>query len=533
MFSLIRPALLTLILALVVAPSMALGQILDPIPTKIVSDGTTVTLTRVDTPDVFGTPVLTAPFWASSAPGDLVVGRLFIADRAGTIYYIDAISTTPIAFLDVKTQIAPLATAEQFDLLGVAFHPDYATNGLFYTYTFEPADITSTDLSTLFSTLPTGTIATRRTVLREWKVTSPTTSSAVVDALTGPRILFRVDQPQSNNNGGAMGFDDDDDDDNDYLYIGIGDGGGVDDMDSELFDDTDNGIPDPMPISGHGAGNGQDTSTVLGSILRIDPIDPPVNPSVTDVGAYSIPNDNPNVFGTAVGGSLGCDDFDGCDEIFAYGFRNPTQLSFDSRGLLIVSDEGQNIVGDDRNRDNGQNIEEINFVYSGFNYGWNRKAGRFFFDPTGSDTPGILIDDQRADTARKDPVAQYDHDEGLSVRGGFFYPSDGPVVDLQLHYIFGDASGPNSATPTVCAGRLFLIEPISQTPPAIAFLVETNDLKLDIVALQTTTLITQCILGFGQDNDGNVYVLTNNTGRTRLDVNVGEIASGAVLRIDP
>lgn len=162
------------------------------------------------------------------------------------------------------------------------------------------------------------------------------------------------------------------------LYISLGDGGAA----------GDQGV-------GHvPGGNGQEPGNILSTIIRIDPDgDDSAN------GQYGIPDDNPFV-GTS-----------GLDEIFAYGFRNPFRFSFDARtGEMYIADVGQN------------DIEEIDLGVAGGNYGWNIKEGSFCFDPNGAD-PGFVFecgaDDVPEEVELIDPIAEYDHDEGIAVVGGF------------------------------------------------------------------------------------------------------------------
>ncbi len=232
-------------------------------------------------------------------------------------------------------------------------------------------------------------------VVAEWRVDPNNPDQA--DA-SSRHELFRMDHPQFNHNAGGLEFGPDD-----YLYISVGDGGNANDIGS-----------------GHSEnGNGQDLSNPHGSLLRID-----VDGNNSANGQYGIPADNPYV----TGGGLA--------EIFAAGLRNPFRFSHDTlTGQLIVPDVGQD------------NIEEINLVESGGNYGWRLKEGTFRFDPaTGEVTddlsglpPGLI-----------DPVAQYDHDEGLSIIGGFRYRG-AAIPELQGRYVFGDFSG-DFFDPT---GRLF------------------------------------------------------------------------------
>src|SRR5262249_44782740 len=145
-----------------------------------------------------------------------------------------------------------------------------------------------------FSTMPPKTAPDHQDVVTEWHVPNPADPSSLPDPASA-RVLFRGDHPEFNHDGGALMFGPDG-----MLYISIGDGGEGDDQ----------GI-------GHApAGNGQNIDTILGKVLRIDPLG---NNSAN--GQYGIPADNPFAGPTA-----------GVDEIFAYGFRNPFRMSFDSGG---------------------------------------------------------------------------------------------------------------------------------------------------------------------------------------------------------
>ncbi|WP_143760152.1 PQQ-dependent sugar dehydrogenase, partial [Colwellia marinimaniae] len=146
------------------------------------------------------------------------------------------------------------------------------------------------------------------------------------------------------------------------------------------------------PMVGHGTmGNGQNMDNPLGAILRIDPMG-----SNSGNGAYGIPASNPFV-GEA-----------GLDEIYAYGLRNPYRLSFDSMtGTLYAADVGQN------------DIEEVNVIISGGNYGWNMREGSFGFFPNGNN--GGYVFEQADNMGTIDPMVEYDHDEGIAIIGGFVY----------------------------------------------------------------------------------------------------------------
>ena len=338
-------------------------------------------------------------------------------------------------------------------MLGVAFHPQYDTNGRLYTYTSEPVTATAD-----FSTIPDGEEANHQSVITEWKVPNPQNRDSVVNPASA-RILLRIDQPQFNHDGGAINFGPDK-----KLYISLGDGGGAD----------DEGI-------GHSSvGNGLDLSNVLGTILRIVP-----RGSNSRNGQYGIPITNPFLGHNAIP-----------NEIYAYGFRNPFRFSFDrENGRLFVGDVGQS------------DIEEINVVKKGGHYGWRIKEGTFFFDPNGDDRGFVTRKARGLPSGMIDPIAQYDHDEGLAIIGGFVYRG-ASIPELRGRYVFGDFSQNFSSND----GRLFYLG-----GPDENFKILEFPLK-DRVELGLT------LLGFGQDTDGELYVLGNTTG-----VPFGE--TGVVLKI--
>lgn len=293
--------------------------------------------------------------------------RLFIVEQhTGNIKILNldtgTLNTTP--FLNVSG----LTTGNEQGLLGLAFDPNYASNGRFY--------VNFTD-------------STGSTNIRSYQVSSSNPDLADVNSAT---TILKYSQPQSNHNGGWLGFGPDN-----LLYIASGDGGAGNDIGSGHTPDL---------------GNAQDTTdNLLGKILRIDPSgddfqdDPEQN--------YAIPSSNPFV-GTT-----------GDDEIWAYGLRNPWRVSFDrATGDFYIADVGQNTR------------EEINFQPAsssgGENYGWRLREGTVA-TPTGGvggDKPPEAIN----------PIYDYLHDfsttGGLSVTGGYVYR--GPIAELQGQYFFAD-----------------------------------------------------------------------------------------------
>lgn len=352
-------------------------------------------------------------------------------------------------FLDLSARLVTLSPDyDERGLLGLAFHPgfnDPASPGFrkFYTYTSEPV------AGAADFTVPKTTAFDHQSVVAEWQASAG--NPDVADPASR-REVVRIDEPQSNHNGGKLAFRPGEN----YLYISLGDGGASNDV-----GDGHNNI----------TGNGQDLTTVLGKILRIDPLDPALTPGSSDPaganGHYRVPASNPFISsGTAV------------HEIYAYGLRNPFRFSFDApSGRLIVGDVGQN------------NIEEVDFVEAGKNYGWNRKEGSFLFDPN----DGSIMPDTSPDPTLTEPVLEYSHDDGEAVIGGLIDRGTG-VPALAGLYVFGDFAEENSGV-----GRLFYSD-------------FTNGLIQELRIGDTERAFVGSIKGFGKDDNGEIYVLGDTSG---------------------
>ena len=216
---------------------------------------------------------------AFAQPADST-GRLFVCEQEGRIRVIKNGILLPQPFLNISEKVIKRDGYDERGLLGLAFHPNFKTNGKLYVYASMPA---------------TGTNgADHRSVIQEYTVAA---GSDRVEPSSAKNIL-QFDEPEGNHNGGCLQFGPDG-----YLYISVGDGGGQNDRHGEW-------------------GSGQNLTVLLGKILRID----------IDKGTpYSIPTDNPFVGNKNVR-----------PEIFAYGFRNPWRISFDAKtGQLFAGDVGQ------------------------------------------------------------------------------------------------------------------------------------------------------------------------------------------------
>ena len=279
--------------------------------------------------------------------------RIFIVEQEGRIKVFDnnpAVSSAEM-FLDITSMVDQDGGYTEEGLLGLAFHPNYSENGYFYVNYTEHNP--------------------RRNVIARYSVSDNNPNEANYGS---SEIILEVNQPYTNHNGGQMEFGPDDG----YLYISFGDGGSA---------------GDPL-------GHGQNLSTLLGSLIRID-VD---NPS----GGlnYGIPSDNPFIA-----------PMNARDEIYAYGLRNVWRFSFDlETGFLWGADVGQ------------YEYEEINIIESGGNYGWNNMEGTSCYESQNCDSEGL-----------EPPVWEYElYVNGVcSITGGYVYRGTN-LWGLVGKYIYGD-----------------------------------------------------------------------------------------------
>jgi glucose/arabinose dehydrogenase len=300
------------------------------------------------------------PIFVTSPPGD---PRLFVVSKHGVISIIKDGQTLPVPFLDIDPRVNSTPGDGEQGLLGLAFHPDYARNGRFYVvYTGTATSGQSSD------------------ILSEFRVDPATPDRADPES---EREILAVTDFEGNHNGGMIAFGDDG-----YLYIGLGDGGGGDDD--------------------HGTiGNGQDKSTLLGDMLRID-----VKLDAERPPFYQVPGDNPYAY------SKGPER----KEIFISGVRNPWRWSFDRQTYdLYIGDVGQ-----------GQ-WEEVDVLpkgqQSGVNLGWRVMEGMVCFGGVSCNPADFTL-----------PVTVYANPgggTGAAIVGGYVYRG-GCFPDLQGWYFYGD-----------------------------------------------------------------------------------------------
>lgn len=334
---------------------------------------------------------------------------LYVAERAGIIRRLEVtftkgankerIRTASRAVLDISEMVT---TDAERGLLGLAFSTD--GRFLYVSYTDLAGD----------------------SVVDEYNIERRT--EAQTDTR---RELLRVSQPFSNHNGGHLVLGDDG-----FLYLGLGDGGSANDPE----------------------GHGQNTETLLGSLVRIDPFPD------GDASPYTIPGGNP--FAVDPGGA---------PEIFLWGVRNPWRFSFDQlTGDLWIGDVGQDA------------FEEINFLPAatgggrGANLGW------------ASMEANAPVEGASAPDDHVSPIYSYGHEKGrCSITGGYVYRGElHPLLDGV--YIYGD----------YCSGEIIGLQMTDQGNVARLLSISTGRDQL---------------VSFGQDNEGELYVIEQGGQVLRIE----------------
>ncbi len=301
-------------------------------------------------------PNLSQPTKLLLEPGG---ARWFVLQKSGQVVTFPSTNPTAVTRYIDLTATRSIRTNSEGGLLGMAFHPNYPTTPeIFLSYTINHSG-------------PPMRSVVSRLVLDN--VNNP-------GAGTVEEVIIEINQDFDNHNGGDIAFGPDG-----YLYVGLGDGGSGNDPNRRA----------------------QDTTTLLGSMLRID---------VIGTGAgYNIPPDNPFAPNAKCGpGATNAAD---CPEIYAWGLRNPWRWSFDAdTGELWLADVGQNAW------------EEVDVIELGGNYGWRCREGA-------NDTANA--GDCGVDDSLIDPVTEYDHGVGNSITGGHVYRGTA-IPDLVGLYVFAD-----------------------------------------------------------------------------------------------
>ncbi|GAB3691426.1 hypothetical protein GCM10027592_09450 [Spirosoma flavus] len=369
-----------------------------------------------------------------------------VADSQGKIYILNA-KNEPEVFFDVTnhfpkfTNVPGLATG----LGSFAFHPDFAQNGLFYTTHTEPNNQTKADFAYADS-IP----VKLQWIINEWVIDNKTART-----VTGkPREILRVNVVSQIHGMQEITFNPyakAGDEDYGLMYVCIGDGGAV-----------EQGYPFIPKRKNH----------VWGKVLRID-----LTGRNSKNGQYGIPKSNP------IGRF-------GLDEIYAAGFRNPNRISWTKEGKTLVSNIGQH------------EIESLYLLKPGKNYGWPDREGTFLIDSTGTINSVFPLPANDAQFGYTYPVAQFDHDEGNAIMGGFGYIGN-QVPELTGKYIFGD----------VVKGRVFYVN-LSEIKEGSQATIHEFPVTLDH---QPTTLKELCKANkvdfrIGQDASGELYIFTRSDG---------------------
>ena len=403
-------------------------------------------------------------------------GRLVFSDVRGFLYVTDLTGATPRMYLNLRTQDVDfynVAFPNEAGLLGFAFHPQFG----------QPGKPGYGKLYTAFSAGPDSGEAAyldesgenQESVIREWAAADP-----AAPAFEGTsREVLRVGQFEPTHNIGTIAFNptaSEGSPDYGLLYICFGDGGGRN---------------DPRAY-------GQNLAVPLGGIARIDPL------GGSDGRAYGIPADNPFV-----------DTPGAAPELWAYGLRHPQHFSWDHDGRLFIGDIGQD------------HIEEVNLGVAGGNYGWQLREGTF---ATASGV-GVLGDGEVYERPATDPVpfvypvAQYDHDEGFAIAGGFVYRGQA-IPQLRGKYVFAD----------LARGRVFYIETEGLRSGQLATIKELrlqfDDEERDLVTVAgyANTYhgdeFPRVDVRFGIDQHGELYLLTKGDGWIRKLAPVSETPEG-------
>jgi uncharacterized repeat protein (TIGR03806 family) len=349
---------------------------------------------NVEAPAAFPALAFDAPLAMLQAPGD--ASRWFVVEQAGRIRVFANDEAVPAAtdFLDLRGRVH---VSPQSGLLGLAFHPDFSTNGrAFVSYVAQAG-------------------GGFRLVVAEF---SSPDGGLTLDP-GSERVLLSVAQEAASRNGGALAFGLDG-----FLYISVGDGGAIEE------------------------GLSQDPATLAGKMLRID-----VATAAPGL-SYGVPSDNP--FASSGFCGQGSTDAGSCAEIYALGFRDPRRWSFDPvTGVLWLPESGKS------------GSEQVHVVELGGDYG------------------------------SAEPLAAYAEELGDSIAGGYVYRGS-QVPALRGRYVFADAGSGLLGALRPDGGGGYLIEQFVRpgaTPAGAPGPLE--------------------ISAFGQDADGELYVLDHGRGAVR------------------
>jgi len=458
----------------------------NPIPAPIMKKGIAVEIKEVlRLPDTHSMrPIdqdVNPSGWARiSYVRDLPDGRRFVNDSRGFLYLIGT-NNQPQVYANVA-EAFPNSNYNRLEsgFIGFAFHPEFARNGLFYTVHSErgPNNPKTPDF------IPPGFSlkdVTYHNVFTEWHAISPSANvfeGTRRELLREAHVVMNLTHPM-----GAVEF-------NPAAKRGDPDYGLL------YTSGTDHGFSNGGGPNASNPAQTQRLDSIMTAILRFDPRSPKVTGGVKGLGDYTIPmankfaaDNDPKTLG----------------EIYAYGFRNAHRLSWDTDGTMFASDIGMS------------QIEEINIIHNGENYGWMKREG--YWENArwrGGDLNELIALPMDILTGRvKDgftyPVAIYDHDEGRAVTDGFAYT--GKVEALRGKFVFGDIQN----------GRVFIAD-LSEMKKADDGIPQT------VAAVEEVQLYVRD--AGGKRRDVSMQQLVNEKmGATvsRADLHISRTADGELL----
>ena len=379
-------------------------------------------------------------------------GDLYMLDLNGLLYQIK--NGRVKSYMNMAEQMPGFIRAPGLatGFGSFAFHPEFERNGLLYTAHSEPAGSAPADFS-YDDSIP----VTLQWVVQEWKTSTP----EAVPFSGKPRELFRINMVVQYHGVQNLAFNPNaQPGDKDYgnLYIGIGDGGSVE----RGFEFLADGPTVPW-----------------GSIFRINPAG-----KNSRNEQYGIPENNP------------FHDKETVPEIYAHGFRNPHRFSWSKAangkpGKMIAANIGHH------------NIESLVVVEPGLNYGWPYREGAFEIRPHGNMGNVYALPDDDARFNFTYPAAQYDHDEGNAICGGYVYQGQA-IPELQGKYIFGD----------IVNGRVFYVETDKLRNGVNSPIYELQlSFEGEKTSLLTLSGEDRAQLRMGTDQAGEIYVFSKNDGK--------------------
>jgi hypothetical protein len=485
------------ILALLAAGTSDAQITSNPIPAPIEKRGLAVEVKDVvrlpDTRGIHGDDDVTPAGWARiSYVRDLPDGRRFANDSRGFLYLLDS-NNQPHVYADVGAAF-PYGVYNRLEsgFIGFAFHPEFARNGLFYTVHSErgPGNPKTPDF------IPPGYAlkdVTYHNVITEWHTTNPAANvfeGTRREILREAHVVANLTHPM-----GAVEF-------NPTAKPGDADYGLL------YTSGSDHGFSNGGGPNASNPAQTQRLDSIMTAILRIDPRSPSVTHGIKGLGDYTIPmankfaaDNDPKTLG----------------EIYAYGFRNAHRLSWDMEdGTMFASDIGMD------------NIEEINIVRNGENYGWMKREGYFENGrPRGRalnelfPLPPEILDGRQKDGFTY-PVAVYDHDEGRSVTDGFAY--HGRIAALRGKFVFGD----------IQTGRVFVSDLAAMKkaddgiPQTVAPIEEVQlyirdasgkrvDVSMrDLVQKSMGKSLPRADLHISRTRDGEIFLTSRQDGMIRM-----------------